>query len=380
MKNLYVLLILLFASCATQSDDSEEILSEIPKIILSDEPHSDLSEVVEKLISQPVQGFVLIHYQTPEYSSLGKAKADTSASKSIVRLETDYVYLHMPLSVEDSSKYNWGSPLIFREVIADHGEIVEVSTTDVEVIESMGHGGLGADYMYEVITFIRKKDLVPVLSKTVQKIFDDKTQITLYPGVAVGIPWDSDLRQRAISIQQMHFECSLPDSLLALSYNPDLLELEEIEEEWMLNERDTLILGGKALCPVTDIRSTRLRTPVTHSTENGYQMVTLRENGLELTVKTHANLVENYVPNIHLPLLSSRYHDFPRWYYSVKEGTPIYWEDGRLAGKVRQDYGYQSETPPNDLTWCEKMTEFLQNEPLCFKLKDIEVFDRKKGR
>ncbi len=199
MKTILYFIILTLVSCVRATE--KQYHSEPVEIIHQSQPQKDLSKVVASLLDQTVEGYVLIHYKTTEYSLLEKARSDQSPSKSIVKLDTEQLQLHMPLSVKDSLRYNWGSPLIFRKVIKDHGDVVEVNTTDVDLLEPMGHGGRGADYLYDVVTFVRKKDLVPVLSKPCQKSFENHTRIKLYPGVAVGIPWDGDLTQRALSVQ-----------------------------------------------------------------------------------------------------------------------------------------------------------------------------------
>lgn len=241
--------------------------------------------------------------------------------------------------------------------------------------ESLGHGGLGADYMYEVKTFVRKKDLVPVLSEVYTNAFDDGTSVKLYPGVAIGIPWGGNKNQRAISVQQLHFKFNVPDELLSLSYYPELFSLEELDKRMMLDEKAMLSLGYSNLFPVSQIRPNRLRTPVDVIKNELGNFIRLRENGIELILRTSSDLVSPYVPNINRPIMTARYQTAPRWYYRVNEGTTIYWEDGLVAGKVRQFFGYQSETPPVDGLWCEIRSEFLKNEELCFRTADIEVID-----
>ena len=314
-----------------------------------------------------------------EYASAEKAREDLSEPKSIASFDTDRFDFHTPISEKSDRYYHWGAALKCREVIADHGDVVEVRTLDTayDVPEKLGHGGLGADYLFNLITFVRKVDLVPVLATSYEISFNDNTKIKFDPGVAVGIPWNSNETKRAVSIQQMHFEFTFPDSLLGLSYQPIIHQLNDIEGQSMLDEKAILLLDGKKFCPVSEIRSIRLRTPVTYKIVADKHMVSLVENGISLTLLTDRNLVKPYTPNIDRPVLTPAYETPPKWYYRVQEGTTVYWDDGRVAGSVRQYFGLHSETAPGDSNWCQIISELFSNEPLCFKLKDIEIIDNK---
>jgi len=375
MKRVFLLCSLILSSCLNQTVEHNEAES-----FVINNFHRNLSETIAQLLDETVNGYVLITKSALEYSSIKKAREDLSIPKSIAKFDTDRLHLHAPLSEINEQLYKWGSPLICRKVVADHGDVVEVSTLDVEEPEKLGHGGLGADYLFSLKTFIRKVDLVPVLAVPCKIEFGDKTMIEFDPGVAVGIPWNSDETKRAVSIQQMHFEFSIPDSLLALSYQPRLSELMAIEGQMMLDELANLLLNGKKFCPVSEIRLTRLRTPVTHIRNGEKNIIVLVTNGIKLTLQTDRDLVKPYTPNIDRPVLTPKYETPPRWYYRVREGTTVYWDNGRVAGSVRQFFGYQSEVAPGESSWCEIISELFSNEPLCFKLGDIEVIDNKNNR
>ncbi len=360
------------ASCSFQPEPEQELHS-----LDLDITHDQLSEVIATLQDETVSGYVLVHKSDLEYSSLEKARSDTSVAKSVVQFETKEFRLHTPESEKDWKYYHWGSPLVCRKVIKDHGDVVEVQTLDTayDVPQKLGHGGLGADYMFELTTFVRKKDLVPVLKKPYQLSFPDQTSLQLDAGVAVGIPWNSDGTKRAVSIQQLHFEFPIPDSLLALSYQPKLRKLENLEGKLMLDETAHLFLGGEKFCPVAQLRLDWSRTPLKHRIIGDFTMVELVSNGIQLNVMTDKELVKPYIPNIDRPVLTPKFKTPPRWYYRIHEGTPVYWDDGRLAGKVVQYFGHYSKVAPGDTHLCEIMSELFLEEPLCFKLEDIEVVD-----
>ena len=196
-------------SCASQSPEltAERFTSEMVA--------TKLSAVIPTLLDQEVSGYVLINSNAFEYGSLEKARMDQSPAKSLVAFDVDRIDLAIPNTYEKPGDHMGGSPLICRKVVHDFGDVVSVMTLDVayEVPEKLGHGGLGADYVYRLKTYVRKKDLVPVIGKTFEKYFEDSTGFRFDPGVAVGIPWNGDEHKRALSIQKMHFEFVVPDSI-----------------------------------------------------------------------------------------------------------------------------------------------------------------------
>ena len=158
-----------------------------------------------------------------------------------------------------------------------------------------------------------------------------------------------------------------------INYRPVLLDLKKLEGDLMLNEQANLFLGGTTFCQISEIRFPRLRTPVKVLEGTNQDIVKLVANGIEMTLQTDKDLVKPYMPNIDRPVLRPSFETPPGWYYRIDKDVPVYWDDGRLAGKVRQFFGYQFEVAPEDSRWCEVMREFLLNERLCFKTNDIEV-------
>jgi hypothetical protein len=110
----------------------------------------------------------------------------------------------------------------------------------------------------------------------------------------------------------MHFEFYIPDSLLALSYQPKIHQLKDLKGQMMLDENANLLLNGKLFCPVSEIRKTRLRTPIKHVENGEKHLVELVANGIKLTLQTDRDLVNNYEPNIDRPTLTPKYETPPR--------------------------------------------------------------------
>ena len=337
--------------------------------------YQKMSDVLASLQVSEVTGYVLISKSALEYSSAQMAREDISSPKSVVQFDVERFDYHTPKSIGDDGFHHWGSSLICRQVITDHGDVVEVLTLDPdEDPEKLGHGGLGADYLFKLTTYLRKCDLVPVLNTLYTVEYDNGTFIQFEPGVAVGIPWDSPETQRAVSIQNLHFGFPVPDSLLSLSYLPIMKTFPISGEDKMLDEHADLFLGDGEFCPVSEIRNERLRTPVSANPVGDQYLVELRENGIRMKLLTDMKLTDNYIPNIERPVLTSRWGDNPpQWYYRLLEGIPIYWQDGRLAGEMRQYVGHYSHQGPVGSTICEIMPEHFTHLPICFKLSDIEV-------
>ncbi len=372
MKHVILLIVLIMAGLAC----NQAILNNNTSLYGIEHSHEMLSEVITPLLDDPVAGYVVISKSALEYADIKTARGDQSGPKSIVAFDIERFDYHTPNSEGGDRYYHWGSPLICREVIADHGDVVEVWTLDPdEDPEKLGHGTLGADYIYKLKTFVRKIDLVPVLGSEYELQFEDQTRIKLEPGVAIGIPWGANNNNRAISVQHLHFEFPIPDSLLTLSYQPTIRNLSDLDGKRMLNESALLFLNDKPFCTVAEIRDDRLRTPVSYKKIGDYYLVELVENGIHMTLKTNLDLVQPYIPKIERPILTNKYENPPKWYYRISAGTPVYWEDGTLAGEVRQYFGHQSTIPPGDSFYCETMAELFDHMALCFKLSDIDVVE-----
>ncbi len=338
-----------------------------------------LEAVAAELATLHVSGYVLLADGAFEYASLEKARADETPPKGILRLETRRLNRHTPDDVQRAGDgYRWGSPVVWRQAVKDHGDTVEVDTLHAEGRpESRGHQGRGADYLFALRTFVRKEDLVPVVVSPVELRFEDGTRIRFLPGVAVGVPYESGVGRRAVSVQQMHFAAEVPDDALALGYTPQSQVDHPTRSAGMLAADAGLWLDGQEWAKGSEIRIRELREP-THVVKDGDQvLVELRASGLELTLRTSASsLVEPYEPVTERPVLTPNYETPPRWYYRIPEGTSVFWPDGKPAGRVRQYFTYATETPPDDGRVCLLLTEMMSNERLCFRLQDIEVIDR----
>lgn len=336
----------------------------------------DLHKVHQDLVGHKVDGYVLIHESALEYSSAKVARMDSQPARGVVQLDTTRLDYHSPPRPADDRYYHWGSPLIFRQVLADHGDVVEVQNTDQELPEAVGHGGKGADYRYEIRTFLRKCDLVPVIKSPFRKTFADGTSLTLFPGVAVGVPLNGRRDQRAVSVQQLHFAWAVPDERLALSYRPLREPERPAESRPMIPEGVELNIGGELWGISDQIRFADLRAPLkTRKTANGL-LVSIARPGVELSLLANcADLVEAYQPVIDRPVLLPAFDQPPRWLIRIPQGTTIYWPDGRVAGRTRMFTAKQSVHAPGDKTWGEYFTEMMKTEKFYYQLSDVEVID-----
>ncbi len=333
-----------------------------------------LHAVLEELAEERLEGYVLLSKAAFEYPSIDRARVDGSVGKGMFRLESSRLDHHTPQG--GGSYYSWGSPVILREVVADHGEVVEVNDSSISP-SPLGHGGKGADYLYELRTFLRKIDLVPVLKRPLMYRYDDGTSIKLFPGTAVGLPWSGDESQRAVSVNHLHFDLPVPDDYLALSFTPMLRDDLHADAMPMLADGVRLVLNGASWASSSEIRDKQLRTPVVHSTDGeARSFVTLASNGIELKLIAETDrLVPEYEPQVEGATLTPIYDTPPRWFYRIPAGTTVYWADGRRAGRTRRFIGKQSHVPPSGSMWCEVYTEIMRSEPICFRVADIEVVD-----
>ena len=115
----------------------------------------------------------------------------------------------------------WKKNLFFRfRLIADHGEWVEVSTFGADPIREEG-----CDYLQPVDTrdvelkfFVRRWDLVEMLTQPVDRAFDDGTQYSLAPGLAVRST-DEDEHYR-VQVGPVLLDVELPEEAVGVVTEP----------------------------------------------------------------------------------------------------------------------------------------------------------------
>ena len=255
-----------------------------------------LHAVLEELVEVRVQGSVLVSKAAFEYSSIDRARVDGSVGRGLIRLESGRLDHHTP--VGGGSHLLWGSPVMSREVVTDHGDVVEVKATTGYLPVNLGHGGKPAGYLYDLRTFLRKIDLVPVLTRPLIYRYDDGTSITLFPGTAVGLPWSGDETQRAVSVEHLHFDLPVPDDYLALSFTAMSRDDLRAEAGPMVADGVGLVLNGASWASTSEIRDKRLRTPIHYSPDAASRLlVTLASNGIELKLIAETQrLVPEYEP------------------------------------------------------------------------------------
>ncbi len=345
------------------------------------EANIDLHKLHPQLQKAAVDGYVLIHETAIEYSSAERARNGTWPTRGVVKFDTTRLDYHSKPMPQWDRYYHWGSPLIFRRVLADHGDVVEVQNTDQELPEAVGHGGKGADYRYEMRTFVRKCDLVPVVARPYTRSFADGTSITLHPGSAVGIPLNGAGTQRAVSVQQLHFAFEVPDEYLALSYQAESVLVQPAMRRPMLPADVELVLGGETWGRSDQIRFAELRTPLQIKNHDSGLLISMARNGIELTLIAKCKqLVEPYQPQIDRPILTAAFDRPPRWQIRIPTDTKIYWHDGRVAGRTRMATNKFTVEPPGATMWGEVYPEMMKEEPFYFRLEDVEVIDNKPYR
>ncbi len=187
MRRGIILISSWLAACGGDATPTPKAVVAVPAAI---EPTDSVADYKVDLIDDPVQGFVMVPVRGVKWPTLEAARTSQT-----------------PVEPSDA--------LTAHAVVEDHGDVVEVLPAERDYEHNHCHR---RDYessrTFKVTTFVRKRDLVPVLAEAVSFAGEDDTSYTLQAGVAVV--------QRAgqtLAVPRDALEFPLPPrSKLSLSY------------------------------------------------------------------------------------------------------------------------------------------------------------------
>jgi len=158
LRGATVLILASLAACGGEAVPSPKAVVAVPAAI---EPTDSVADYKAELVNDAVQGFVLVPVKGVKWPSLDEARG----SKTPVR-PSDEVAAH--------------------EVVEDHGDVVEILPAHEDYDHHHCHvHAYGSMRRFKVSTFVRKRDVIPVLAEPVSFAGDDDTSYTLQAGSSV---------------------------------------------------------------------------------------------------------------------------------------------------------------------------------------------------
>lgn len=179
--------------------------------------HADLEALRRARWDQPVAGAVLLDPGATVHSTRAAAVANRSAIPAVPRIEADAAPRGLLL-----------------EVMADHGDVVEVKTP----ASVSGHCGRPimplAFHRFALRGFVRKRDLMLVVTDVAEVTFRDGTGAAVAEGVVVGQPEVPLHGEPAVAADGFAAELPIPLDKIGFGYEPDALVAPSRSDDWRL--------------------------------------------------------------------------------------------------------------------------------------------------
>lgn len=343
---------------------------------------AELGRLLQSLRERPVEGWVVVAPEALGFSTLEAARSANGPALGLQVVDSEDPLLHRarPAAADAprSDRYDWGMWGVVRRVLTDHGDVVEVINDAPE--DDPAHcyqWRHGADYRVELRTFVRKADLVPVLARQVEEVFNDGTRVVLAEGVTVALPTRPRRGGLATSGDYMHVEGCVPEDAVALSYEPgerNGTHRVVASAERMLRDDALLLIGGRRFARAARLKSRDLvRVAAAHDAD-GYVLVELSGACVSLVARVDpTDLVPPFDLQRPRPVLTPRRHARPYRSYTVPVTEPVLWPDGRAAGRLLMPLRYESSAAPVGGRVCFDDLPLGLADAICFAIDNILI-------
>ena len=95
-----------------------------------------------------------------------------------------------------------------------------------------------------------------------------------------------EIKKRVVSVQNIHFKSNFPESVLKLSYTPIPQELHPTRNKQILDVLAVLSFDESLSWNVKELRSSRLRTPISNSDD----IYVIEDYGIKIKIKLTMHL------------------------------------------------------------------------------------------
>lgn len=348
-----ILILSLLAACGGDATPTPKAVVAVPAAI---EPTDSVADYKADLLDDPVEGFVMVPVRGVKWPTLEAARTSST-----------------PVEPSDA--------LTAHAVVQDHGDVVEVLPAERDYEHNHCHR---RDYessrTFKVTTFVRKRDLVPVLAEAVSFAGEDDTSYTLQAGVAVVQRAGQTL---AVPRDGLAFPLP-PRSKLSLSYKqvktlpvpqPDraigAYGYEREKPIWV-DQDAKLKVGRRSFRAGSLTAEDELHVDET-SSDGDEALVSLGDDCYRLTARVAADAVHvGYGGGGGMAGIgrggggfgvgTGRKSPPPKEHY-VPEGTKVTWKGGGVAGELATAI----RTYPLDGPKCEKLDQGLvEEQEVCF--------------
>ncbi|MBL9022658.1 MAG: hypothetical protein JNL21_10690 [Myxococcales bacterium] len=330
------------------------------------------TELQDRLVGTKLTGFVVTGRRASSSEAAARALTEPPASAVAV----------------DTSSLRGGARGSTWRVVADRADLVQVESVPSS---APGHcsSGAAADPV-EVRAFVRKVDLIPLLSEELTETYRDGTSITFAPGALVGAPILPKRGGWAVSAEGIVREMKVAPKQLALSYRaPKPFSFSRKRNDWGRSMSPSTLDGAWAPPSYREVRRSSvlyldgaavLRGSSLSSDLHEVQASTAAPEGAP-----HAELLELASSCVRLKVLGESAAGDNRSgglaalggrqkVYAIPKGTTLLYPDGSVAGRLTADMNW---TNPSEES--AKLCTHLRvdvDSPLCVSASSAKETSR----
>lgn len=381
--------------------------SAAPSEPTTDAPLHTLAELHDALAAAPVSGFVRLERGAVGYTDEASARADDAPGWSERAAEMR--------RREQAGEVSWLESAGRYKVVADKGDVVEVEGPLGSKAQGRCRAGdfqrAVARLPVRVHAFVRRRDLLPLLTRPVAIEYPDGTAFAAAPGMLVDA---SDLASahggeiRFVEMPLADLPAAVPFEAVGYGHPlDDKTDLDALTPEgrprkacsagfdacWIPDEPDPKFDWGGAKAVLTGKILTRPAfgrafAPLMPDEEGDDARITFQSGCVDVRVHVPTSAIvphREYGPWVRvegLPGIGCGGGGCAPPLIHLNDGATAYWMDGRVAGHVERDP--ENPDPPvmklfgKDGRTCS--ADFGFREPLCFAPNDFYEERRKLGR
>ena len=295
------------------------------------------TELHDRLATGKVSGFVV---------SVRRASASEAKARAISEPAAG------PMAM-DTSSLRGGSRGNTWRVVADRGDVVQVESLATSEPDHCSRGS--ADDPVEIRAFLRKADLVPLLSEELTEAFGDGTSVSFALGATVGAPILPKRGGWAVSAEGFVREMKIAPRQLALSYRaPKPFSFARKRNDWGRTLGRAGLDGDLSPPAFREVRRSRVLyldgAAVVRGSDLSDDLREVQTSGPAPQGSPADEVLELASPCLRLKVVGSSATGDARGgaaglgglggrrkVYSIPRDTPVLYPDGTVAGKLTAD-------------------------------------------
>ena len=262
-------------------------------------------------------------------------------------------------------------PTIIAEVIADHGDMIEIRRTPPSEDLICDNRGLTRNANVELRFFVLREDLALTLQRPISYRYEDETGFDLQPGLVL-VPDESQSDRYHTWHGQFVFTVDLPRDFVGIGFSDFArFEVDTDPDRIVQGEADARI--GESPLLVKEPRRRRVYGATMLETHGDKTIAQIQMECAHLTVAVPTEDISAGSVGYGFGMAGSGAScGCFRDHLLFTEGTPVYWTDGEEAGVLTESFRYYQEPEEPQESMICRTTVLLSSS-----LRDINDDDQR---